>query len=259
MLLCVDIGNTYSKFAIFQEHGMIFNSARDIPSYDGNVLNCIGSTLSKYKDVEACVICSVASKETTLYIVEKITYYCQAVQSNCKIYQITCDTPLPFNNKYQSKTLGADRIVCVAGAQALYGNNVLIIDAGTCITVDYLDKENNYQGGSISLGFMSKYKALNTFTANLPLVSILEDVSVCAKTTEKAIASGVVNGTLFEIEQTISHYKAENGDMNVVLCGGDAEFIAKRISHKTIVNKDIAFWGLKNIYEYNYANNDKQI
>ncbi len=258
MLLCVDIGNTYSKFAIFEGKKMVFNSVKDILSYDGSILNCFKDVMPKYKDIDACMISSVASKENTETIVKEIGDNCPCIQGNHKIYLTDYSTPLPFKNNYQSKTLGADRIVCVAGAQFLYGGNVLIIDAGTCITVDYLDRNFNYQGGSISLGFMSKYKALNTFTANLPLVNILEDVSLCAKTTQGAIASGVINGTLFEIEQTISRYKAKYGGIKVVLCGGDAEFIAKRIPHQTIVNKDIAFWGLKNIYEYNYTNDDEQ-
>ena len=92
-------------------------------------------------------------------------------------------------------TLGVDRIALVAGAVKQFPDkNVLVIDAGTCITYDFVSSDATYLGGAISLGIHMRYKALHQFTANLPLVSSLELDSFIGKNTEESIISGVLNG-----------------------------------------------------------------
>ena len=108
---------------------------------------------------------------------------------------------------YQSNTLGMDRLAAVVGANALLGSNVLVVDAGTCITFDYLDKDKRYLGGSISPGFKIKYEALHNFTANLPLINGIDEVNLVGNNTKYSIRSGVINRTIAEREQTINHYK----------------------------------------------------
>src|SRR5699024_1472268 len=86
--------------------------------------------------------------------------------------KLSAETPIPFKNDYGThKSLGIDRIALAAAAVANYpGKNVLVIDAGTCITYDIITAESEYLGGAISLGLSMRFRALNNFTANLPLL-----------------------------------------------------------------------------------------
>ena len=79
---------------------------------------------------------------------------------------------MPFKNLYATpKTLGIDRIALVSASVNNYPDkNVLIIDAGTCITYDFITDKNEYLGGAISPGLRMRYKALHNLTANLPLL-----------------------------------------------------------------------------------------
>lgn len=109
---------------------------------------------------------------------------------------------MPLNNCYETpQTLGNDRLACAVAASFLYPDeNCLVIDAGSCITMDFIDKNKNYKGGSIDCGINMKYRALNNFTANLPLLEDkFEKVDIIGKNTNEAILSGIINGTIMTI------------------------------------------------------------
>lgn len=247
MLLCVDIGNTNEKFAIFDKNQLIVRCT-DLLNYKGKLTDCIEQIFDEY-DISNCAFCSVKQKKETNNITLCLRKYCPC-------HEINSECILSFKNNYLSKTIGIDRLMAISGAQYLYQNNVLVIDCGTCITYDFLDKNNTYQGGSISLGFEIKYRALHNFTASLPLISGISEVPLCANTTKDAIVSGVINGTIAEIEQTIYNYKTQYEVEKIVMCGGDAPFIAKHLTDKEIIiDKNIVLWGLNCIYKLNNANN----
>jgi type III pantothenate kinase len=161
--------------------------------------------------------------------------------------------PLPVNNLYKTPdTLGMDRLAGVCGAQQLFpSTHCLIIDAGTCVTYDFLDKGGNYHGGSISPGLHMRFKAVNTFTAKLPLVTPKEDVDLIGKTTETAIQSGVVNGLLAEMEGIIRQYNEKFPGLNVILCGGDAEFFENQLKASIFASPELVLIGLNSILIYN--------
>jgi len=112
------------------------------------------------------------------------------------------------------------------GAANLYpGKGSLVIDAGTCITYDFVDAKANYFGGSISPGLNMRYKALNNYTAGLPLIeqdSAFDDAY--GKDTSGAMRSGVQNGIKYELTGFIESYTKEEKDINIVLTGGDSIF-----------------------------------
>ena len=108
---------------------------------------------------------------------------------------------LPFKINYNPlKSLGADRISLAAAAFISYPNlNNIIIDIGTCITVDVFDKKNIFSGGSISPGIEMRYKSLNSITSKLPLLKKSTQKKYPAKTTEDCIHNGVIGGVVSEI------------------------------------------------------------
>jgi type III pantothenate kinase len=130
------------------------------------------------------------------------------------------------NHYLTPETLGLDRLAAVTGAHALYpGKDSLVIDGGTCVTYDWVDAEGNYYGGSISPGLNMRYKALNNYTAGLPLLNADESFAdKYGKNTTSAIHSGVQNGIKYELMGFIEGYKKDKTDLNIVLSGGDSIF-----------------------------------
>ncbi len=160
---------------------------------------------------------------------------------------------LPFHIDYRSDTLGADRIALTAGAKEIFGNNVLVIDAGTCITYDYLDPLGTYKGGSISPGIRMRYKALHHFTKGLPLLTFDNLVPpLTGNSTEQSVHSGVIHGILKEIEGIITAYRAQYPGVKVVLSGGDADFLSESLKIKIFaIQKFLLAQGIKSILSLN--------
>lgn len=252
MILAIDRGNTKDKLAVFDKNEIIF--ADTVSEFNESKVK---SLLTQFS-ISNAIYSSVRSKESNTEL-EKVFQYFGVKLHSAKALFSEIETRLQetkisnknaFVNNYSSKeTLGEDRLVAVFGVWAMFEKSVLVIDAGTCITYDYLDKDSIYQGGSIAPGFMIKYNALHNFTANLPLISRIDEVSLCGKTTQECIASGVVNGTLSEIENIIEKYRKEDSEIKVVLTGGDAEFISKNLQHAATYIPDLLLYGLKNILE----------
>jgi type III pantothenate kinase len=163
-------------------------------------------------------------------------------------------TTLPFFNQYESKTtLGKDRIAAVAGAQFLFPKiPCLIIDAGTCITLDYLDAEGNYWGGVITPGIKIRKESMHYFTKRLPLLTTVEEFpALIGSTTVTCMASGVVNGAIEEIRGLVRRFRKEKGPMNVILCGGDTKFFESSIKAPIFVVPELVLIGLNAILEHN--------
>ena len=128
----------------------------------------------------------------------------------------------------------------------------LVIDAGTCITMDFVDRDKNYRGGSIALGLEMKFRALHTFTQKLPLLQRPPAaVPLAGRNTAGAIQSGVLNGTVAELNGLISAYRSTSPDLVVVLCGGDAAFFETNLKAPIFVVPELVLIGLNRILNYN--------
>ena len=172
-----------------------------------------------------------------------------------KKFILTKDLPLPVKSLYSTPgTLGMDRLAAVCGAYHLFpSRNSLVIDAGTCITYDFIDKSGTYHGGSISPGLQMRFQAVHTFTAKLPLVSPKADVKLIGDSTETSIQSGVVNGLLAEIEGIIHRYREKYSDLDVILCGGDAGFFENQMKASIFASPELVLIGLNSILIHNVS------
>ncbi len=242
MILAIDRGNSRDKFAVFDKDKLIYSNS--VIVFDEISVKDISCNYT----VSSVIFSSVKDNKSN----DAFLSFLKKAFSTSKVLEFARSFSLPFINAYEDKqTIGLDRLAAISGASYLFGANTLVVDAGTCITFDYLDKNNIYQGGSISLGFQTKYKALHNFTANLPLIERVESSVLCAKTTKDCIVSGVVNGTIFEVEYTINKYREEAKDLQVVLTGGDAKFLKNNLNTKTLLEDNIVLYGLKKILELN--------
>ena len=161
--------------------------------------------------------------------------------------------PLPIHIRYETpETLGVDRIAAVCGGMDLFRDrDLLVIDAGTCITYDLIDRHQNYHGGAISPGISMRFEALHTFTERLPLVSKTGDFKLVGGSTEACIRSGVLNGALAEMDGIVANYQQLYPDLGVVLCGGDSFFFENKLKHTIFAAPDLVLSGLNRILLHN--------
>jgi type III pantothenate kinase len=211
--LVVDIGNTYIKIAVFERDELLHNN--QYRSVDASLINKL---LVDYK-VTRAIISSVKKKDDSEWIT--------LLGENIELMYFNAGMKGKIVNHYLTpETLGLDRLAAVVGANYLYpAKNNLIIDGGTCITYDYVDAGGNYFGGSISPGLNMRYKALNYYTAGLPLINTDKTFTGdYGNNTTTAILSGVQNGIKHELTGFVESYKKDGEELNIILCGGDGIF-----------------------------------
>jgi type III pantothenate kinase len=236
MNLVVDAGNSATKVGIFDHENLVgkhsFAAREELRSYlsTASFDNMIISSVSADTDL----IASWAKERGKTFVLRN-------------------GLPLPIINRYSTpETLGMDRLAGVCGAIQLFpASNNLVIDAGTCITYDFVDKNSVFRGGGISPGLMMRFRAVHTFTAKLPLVTPESGPSLIGDSTESSIRSGVVNGILAEIEGIIQRYRSEYPDLKAILCGGDAVFFENQLKASIFAIPDLVLVGLNSILIHN--------
>ena len=129
--------------------------------------------------------------------------------------------------------------------------NTLVIDAGTCITYDFIDAKGNYLGGGISPGIRMRLQAMNEFTAKLPLVKQKNSKKFIGNDTESSLRVGGQIGTVMEIRGFIRAYETTFGKINIILTGGDSKALAKHFENHIFVNNNLVLRGLNKILNYN--------
>jgi type III pantothenate kinase len=239
MLLTIDVGNSRIKAAVFEQDTLV-----DLFIMGENDAVIIFSEIFiKYPKIKSAIYASVGKIEAEVL---------DTIQKHVETQIINHTTKLPFTNNYTTpKTLGIDRMVLAAGATLLYPKqNRLIIDAGTCVTYDFIDQDNHYLGGAISPGIALRYKSLNDYTQNLPILKLNSTEIFTGTSTENSIHSGVINGLTYEIDGFISQYFLKYQDLTVILTGGDAEFLAKRLKNTIFANSNFLLDSLRLLSTY---------
>ncbi len=239
MNLAVDIGNTYIKAALFKNAQIIWHKK----GLQDNLIHVLRPLFEKY-NIHHLIYSASGKTDDRL-----ISFF----KDNCHTIAFDHKTRLPFENTYETpETLGLDRLALMAAANHLYARqNVLVIDAGTCITYDFITEEGRYLGGSISPGIEMRLKALNHFTAGLPKISLEEPKTApIGKNTKDAILNGVIQGVVYEIDQNIERYISDFKDLTIILTGGDQHFLSTKLKNSIFANSNFQLLGLHAILEY---------
>lgn len=239
MNLIIDIGNTRTKLGVFGKGKLIRKGVLD----KGWRVKELKTFIAKRK-IENVAVASVAGMDENVE---------QFLKDNYFYLKLSASTSLPIKNTYKSpKTLGNDRLAAVIGAYFLFpGKGCLVIDAGTCITYDFINAGGSYLGGNISPGITMRLKAMHTFTASLPLVKRKKLVSPVGKDTNSSLLTGGQLGAVLEMEGFIKLYAEKFGPLNVILTGGDADYFANKLKTKIFVNSNLVLVGLNQILNYN--------
>ena len=219
----------------------VIRSLASFPVSDSGLL----AYLSSLPQVEACILSSVSVVDQAAIDVLS--------QKAAHFMELTHQTPVPIRNLYKTpETLGNDRLAAVVGAYSLFpGKDVLVMDAGTALTIDFIDKEGNYRGGNISPGLNMRFRALHDDTQKLFLQAQTDDFEMIGNTTASAITSGVQNGIIFEINYYIDHFVKQFPGLVTILTGGDVNFFVNKIESYTFAEPNLVFFGLMKIIEFN--------
>lgn len=237
MDLVIDLGNTYAKTGLFEN--TVLKEIHWRLTYDE--LRMYAQTTKP----ERIMVSSVGRSE------EELRQDFNAITK--QIWILTPQISVPLKKLYDSpNTLGADRVAAAVGAKKRFPNDdCLVIDMGTCITYDLIDKSNDFHGGLISPGVRMRFRAMNSFTQRLPLVEPEDIPPLIGKNTIHAMQSGVMNGLLAEINGIVERYRELFPDCQVILCGGDARFFESRLKTPIFAIPELVLIGLQRILEHN--------
>jgi type III pantothenate kinase len=237
--LVIDIGNTLQKIALFNNDECVYGQ-----SFPFITKEIITSVFNQYA-IQHAIISSVAEVD------EQISAF---LHKNTTLIHYTHQTKLPVTILYKSaETLGLDRIANAVGAAALFPNrNVLSIQVGTCLVLDFVNENGEYLGGSISPGLQMRFEALHEKTKKLPLLRAPFEASHFLGTdTNESILCGVIKGMGYEIDGFISDYKEQFKELTVLFSGGDVPCLQKFIKNTIFAAPNVVLIGLNEIIKYN--------
>lgn len=239
--LIIDHGNTRTKLFIFEEviivHRVVIVDL---------TLELLTGFLKSFPHVSKVGLSATGHFDDSLKIF---------LQKKYNFIELTHETKIPITNHYKTpKTLGKDRLAAVVAAHDLYpAQNVMIIDAGTCVTYDFVTVSGDYYGGSISPGLQMRLRAMHEFTAKLPLVGIEYLLDFIGSDTTTALQTGAQYGLIHEIEGFQKMYVQRFGACKTLLTGGDALFIAQHLVHLQIeTQNDLVAMGINVVLNHHY-------
>ena len=242
--LTIDKGNTATKVALWNDSTLL--------KFGGSIE--VGEGLGLFQmdrdeifssGIVKAIICSVTEDDSKELNALK--------EQGIDVMLFNYQTPIPIVNEYKTPhTLGLDRLAAAVGAWDEYkGKDLLVIDMGSAITYDIVTAAGQYVGGNIAPGMSMRFEALHNYTSRLPRVEAEGELPLWGFNTETAIRSGVISGIIGEI----NYYKNKLSENHlVILTGGDAEMIAKRLDFPVKLEHELVSTGLNRIILYNENN-----
>ena len=239
MNLAIDLGNTALKWAIFDDKNLIYRGKFDYSNLTSDL-----STLDKFQ-------ISKVAYSSVIQVPNELNSFLSRIDS---ILPINQNCSLPLNITYETQeTLGIDRLTNAVAVRNLYaGFDVLVIDCGTCLKVDFVSLKNGFEGGAISPGLSMRYKALNQFTHQLPSLEPQLFRHLTGRNTSDSIHNGVMNGMANEIAGAIRAYQEKYPDIKLVITGGDYHYFQDLMEKKAIfAEPDLTLIGINLILLHN--------
>jgi type III pantothenate kinase len=236
MNLTIDLGNTFAKVGIFDHRDLkekaLLKGTAEVSKF---IQNFSGQN----------IIISSVNADPTVFL--------EACSHLKNVVILSQTTAVPVEIKYKTPaTLGVDRLAAACGALDLFpGSNCLVVDAGTCITCEFIDAQGRYWGGAISPGLSMRFKAMNAFTARLPLVEPVENPPLTGDSTVSSMQSGVIFGIMDELDGAIKRYSEKFEDLKVILTGGDCRFFENKLKGSIFAIPELVLRGLNSILLYN--------
>ena len=241
MNLIIDIGNTSAKLAVFSPEGM-----KEMVRCSNQSLDVLATLCDRFS-IQRCLV------STVITLNDRIRKQLEGLPFPVKMF--THEMPIPIENQYETPhTLGVDRLAAVVEAHSAQpGHPKLVIDAGTCITIDFIDEQGRYKGGNISPGIDMRLDALHTYTSKLPKIGREGEIPPLGKNTETAIRSGVIRGIEHEINGYIQQFQKIYPSLLVFLTGRIEISFETKLKSVIFADSFLVLKGLNRILEYNEA------
>lgn len=239
MDISIDQGNSSTKVGIFDNNVLLKTFTFPIFGVDE-----VAFIFEEYA-INACILSSVILENETLIELLK--------SKSKKLIILSQSTRIPIKNNYKTpETLGKDRIAAVVGASYLKPDtDILVIDAGTAITYDFITAKKVYKGGNIAPGLNLRLRSLHEFTQKLPLVEASINSPLLGNSTETALISGALYGIVFEIDGYINTLKIKYPQLSIFLTGGSTFYFDNKLKSPIFVEKNLVLIGLNRILQYN--------
>lgn len=236
--LVLDVGNSRVKYGYFEQDVLLTSGVcSDWTAHQWNVFH-------QKHPFSRVFVGSVGA--TGIDTISKLP-------ENCVVHTIDKTIKYPFTSAYDDiQTLGVDRRAALAGALKMLPNTaVFIIDAGSCITYDFLNADGHHLGGAISPGRAMRYHALHLFTERLPFLKPSDNIPELGTSTQTSMELGVERGVIAEIQEHIHAFSQDYGDFTIILTGGDADFLNKKIKNTIFADADLILAGLNHLLMFN--------
>ncbi|MBK8609666.1 MAG: type III pantothenate kinase [Chitinophagaceae bacterium] len=236
--ICFDFGNTRRKAAIFENESFL----KEVILLNDE-LETIEQLLAEYQP-QKTILSSVIEHNSQIE---------GLLASQTRFHKLSHLTKANFTTPVgKPETIGADRLALSAAAVHFFpGKNNLVVGLGTCITYNFINQYHEFIGGSISPGMEMRFKAMQVFTAKLPLVEKEWNFPLIGYDTKTNLLSGVIAGITYEIDGFIAEYARKYGNFNVVLTGGDTSYFAGQLKNKIFADSNFLFKGLYALSETN--------
>lgn len=241
MYLCIDQGNSRTKTGVFNTSGELLATQ----AIAGDVLSQLKDLVGKYSITDAIV-------STT----GKHDWDITEIPLKGKWIELSHTTPLPIQIIYNTpETLGRDRIASACGAATIFPDqNLLVVDAGTCVTMDLVLAKGIFVGGNIAPGLRMRLEAMHEKTVRLPLAEPGFPTLTFGDSTMHALQNGACLGVVMELEGILNRARAAYGTISVVITGGDATLLATQLEKQIFVEPELVIHGLFQILAFNVKN-----
>ncbi len=237
--LCIDQGNSSTKIGVFDLNTLIHQA-----EYKQFGKKEIVDIENDFK-IQSAIISSVISNNEVLLRLLQVHFE--------EFVNFNHHTSVPIENRYLTpQTLGLDRLAGMVGAQFLQPNkDLLVIDAGTAITYDFLDSNRVYWGGNIAPGLEMRLKSLHDYTHKLPLIQAEPYDELLGNDTKTAILAGVLQGIQFEIIGYINTLIIKYPELSIFLTGGSTFYFDTKLKNLIFAEKNLVLIGLNRILNFN--------
>ncbi len=242
-VLSVDIGNSTTRAAIVDTGSLICVKKISIPNTAFD--DCFGFELDSLLAGAPKRICHVNISSCIKDLYFKSSDIChEKGLSEINLLSVHESLPVPFLYHTVSN-LGTDRIADALASNRLYkGHNCLIVDSGTAITIDILDKEKGFLGGAILPGIKMQLDSLSSNTDKLPRTDLSSgNHTLPGTSTESCIMSGVLYGTAGAITIHVRHFTRRFEDLRVIGTGGAWELTQHLLDFDYVYNQDLTLLG----------------
>ena len=241
--LIIDIGNSRTKLAIFQDDEIL-----KVVAFEHVNKSTIENILIEFPEIDSCIVSNVGNQTNLTFEIAK-----QLIPTTIAF---NSDLKIPIENLYLTpETLGKDRLAAAVGANYIYpSENILVVDAGTAITYEFINSQNQYLGGYITPGVQTRLNSLNHYTSKLPLLKLELLENKIGDTTNSAILNGLQKSILGEFNEVIAMFHRNLDEIKIILTGGNADYFDKILKNYKFVVLEITLIGLNRLLNYNLDN-----